>query len=57
MFGPKEKVKSVDLNSIRVGDAVIPVAHKVRNLGLSLDTELSMTEHINHIVNKRATPK
>ena len=50
VFGPKEKVKSVDLNSIRVGDAIIPVAEKVRNLGLILDTELLMTEHINHIV-------
>ena len=50
IFGPKEKVKSIELNSIKVVDANIEVVEKVRNLGLVLDTELSMTDHINHVV-------
>ena len=50
VFGPKEKIKSIGLDSIQVGEATIELSGKVRNLGLILDNELSMTEHITHVV-------
>ena len=50
VFGPKEKIQSVNLSSIKVGEANIEIVEKVRNLGVILDSELSMTEHINHVV-------
>ena len=50
VFGPKEKIQSIEPNSIKVGEANIDIVDKVRNLGVILDTELSMTEHINHVV-------
>ena len=48
VFGPMEKIKSIGLDSIQVGEAIIELFGKVRNLGLIFDNELSMTEHITH---------
>ena len=50
VLGPRERIKSINLNSIKVGEATIQIVNKVRNLGLIVDAELSMNEHINHIV-------
>ena len=50
LLGPEERRKSIGLQSIRVGDADIDIVDSVRNLGLYLDSELSMTVHVNFIV-------
>ena len=47
MLGPEERRKSIGLQSIQVD---INIVDSVRNLGLYLDSELSMTVHINLIV-------
>ena len=50
LIGSKENRELVGLKSICVGDAKIEIVNKVRNLGLIIDSNLSMTDHINHII-------
>lgn len=50
LIGSKENRELVDLKTINVGDATINIVDKVRNLGLILDSNLSMTAHVNHVI-------
>ena len=50
LIDPKEKRKSIELKSIRIGDSNIEIVESVRNLGLYLDADLSMSSHVSHVV-------
>ena len=50
LFGPQERRNSIELKSIKVGESDIEIVDSVRNLGLFLDAELSMSVHVNKIV-------
>ena len=50
LIGSKDNRELVGLKSIRVGDSNIEIMNKVRNLGLIIDSDLSMTAHINHVI-------
>ena len=50
LLGPKERRNSVNLNSIRIGESEIEIVEKVRDLGLIIDANLSMSAHVSHII-------
>ena len=50
LLGPEERRNSINLDSIKVGDSDISIVNNVRNLGLYLDSNLSMSSHVNYIV-------
>ena len=50
LFGSEEKRNSANLHSIKVGDSDINIVKDVRNLGLYLDSNLSMSTHVNFII-------
>ena len=50
LLGPKERRNSINLNSIRVGESEIEIVEKVRDLGLIIDANLSMSAHVSHII-------
>ena len=50
LVGSKENRELVGLSSICIRDAKIETVNNVRNLGLIIDSNLSMTDHINHII-------
>ena len=50
LLGPTERRNSTDLHTIKVGESEIEIVDKVRDLGLILDANLSMTAHVSHII-------
>jgi hypothetical protein len=52
LCGPKARRELISTSAVQVCDASIPFADSVRDLGLIIDAELSMTQHINSIVSK-----
>ena len=50
LLGPQERRNSINLRSIKVGESDIEIVENVRNLGLFLDADLSMTVHVNTVV-------
>ena len=44
------KIRNIDLPSISIGDNLIPVSEKAKNLGVILDSSLTMENQINQIV-------
>ena len=49
LLGPAARRKNTQMDSITVGTSVIPLASSVRNLGVMLDSELTMVKHVDHI--------
>ena len=50
LLGPKERRNSINLKSIKVCEAEIEIVEKVRDLGLIVDADLSLSSHVSHIV-------
>ena len=50
IFGTRKQVSKVHQNSFSVGGEDIIAKKHVRNLGSMFDTELKMTEHVNHVL-------
>ena len=50
LCGPKARRDQIDCNSLQVGEASISFADSVRDLGLIIDSELSMVDHITSVV-------
>jgi len=49
MFSSRFKRTPLDTLSIRIGDANISPTSSVKNLGVTMDNNLTMTNHINSI--------
>ena len=45
IFGSRHKLSKVELNSITLNGVVVPLADSVRNLGVTLESDLSFTLH------------
>ena len=45
-FGSRHRLSTVTIDTVSLGGSSIPVAHSVRNLGVTLDSELSFNEHV-----------
>jgi len=52
LCGPKSRRELIGVGSVQVGDASYPFARSVRNLGVIIDAELTMTDHISAVVSK-----
>ena len=50
LLGPDTRRKKLGISEMRVCDSQIVFADTVRDLGLTLDADLSMTSHINQVV-------
>ena len=50
VFGSKHQLKQVNINHIRVGDSNIALTESAVNIGVTLDSNLSMIKHVNKIV-------
>ena len=50
LLGPEARRNKVNIKEIRVCDSLIPLSESVRDLGLVLDSDLSMIAHINLLV-------
>ena len=50
LCGSKTVKSKLQLTSVQVGDAEIPLSASVKNLGLTIDSELSMSKHISATV-------
>jgi hypothetical protein len=50
LCGPKSKKVSVSLSNISVGQAVIPFSSTIRDLGIMIDANLTMEDHVSSVV-------
>nr|KAG5696973.1 hypothetical protein BaRGS_008435 [Batillaria attramentaria] len=49
LLGPRSRREKANIKEILIGDAKIPFAESVRDLGLIVDAELTMVPHINKV--------
>jgi len=50
LFGSKVNIEKSQIESVQVGDAAISLSTSARDLGLILDSELSMVDHVSSVV-------
>ena len=48
--GTQHKLKSINVNSISVGDEQCDISKHVKNLGISLDSNMSMDKAVSHVI-------
>ena len=46
VFGSAQQLKKIELNTMRIGDCLVTVAHDVRNIGVQFDAEMGMELHV-----------
>ena len=49
-FGTRQQLDKISLNEITVCEETIPVSPQIRNLGVHLDQELKMKQHVSQVV-------
>ena len=49
LTGTRKKISSIEPSSIKIGDAVVPFASSVRNLGVMVDSDLQMETQVSRI--------
>ena len=56
LFGSKVNLSKIDINSIVIPDTVIGVSDSCRNLGVMLDSTMTMSSQISSIMSVRMAP-
>ena len=49
LIGTRQQLKKMEYNSIRIGDDTVMAKPCIRNLGIWMDSELKMVDHVHHI--------